>query len=34
MPVNGNTHEYCIGNEDDLLIGSTLFESVRETIPP
>ena len=31
MPVNGNTHEYCIGNEDDLLIGSTLFESVRET---
>jgi len=31
IPVNDNVQEYCIGNEDDLLVGFTLFESVRET---
>ena len=31
MHDNGDIYEYCIGNEDDLFIGSALFESVRET---
>ncbi|MBU7030588.1 MAG: hypothetical protein HXS48_26885 [Theionarchaea archaeon] len=31
IPVNDNVQEFCIGNEDDLLVGFTLFESVRET---
>jgi hypothetical protein len=31
IPDNGGIQEYCIGNEDDFLIGSALFETVRES---
>jgi hypothetical protein len=31
VSVDGSVQEYCIANEADLLIGMSLFESVRET---
>ena len=31
VSVDGSEQEYCIANEADLLIGMSLFESVRET---
>ncbi|MGD2251240.1 MAG: hypothetical protein PVF58_22815 [Candidatus Methanofastidiosia archaeon] len=31
VPVNGSEQEFCIATEADLLVGMSIFESVRET---